>query len=153
MIQVWRLGGQRGTSTLEFIVVLPMLLFIFLGGLELSRAWFTATIATNAAREGARLAAATGPADPAIPLFANAKTAGEGRILEILTVANLTAPVKSVDCYEGLITGPVSVTCPTNSQVMATVTINFVTVAPVFLASFGVPNPLVLTEKSIMRRE
>src|SRR5215468_5056875 len=50
-----RLGNQRGTSTLEFVVVLPTLLIIFLGGLELSRAWLTANIAAHAAREGARV--------------------------------------------------------------------------------------------------
>src|SRR2546428_13694406 len=52
---------QRGTSTLEFAVVLPTLLIIFLGGLELARAWLTVNITTNAVREGARVAAASNP--------------------------------------------------------------------------------------------
>src|SRR5262249_43356655 len=55
------LKHQRGTSTLEFAVVLPTLLIIFLGGLELARAWLTVNIATNAVREGARVAAASNP--------------------------------------------------------------------------------------------
>jgi Flp pilus assembly protein TadG len=140
-----RFGDQLGTSTLEFIVVLPTLLIIFLGGMELSRAWLTANIATNAAREGARVAVAMDPVDPATPSFANAKTAGEGRIDEILTAANLTAASRSVNCPG---------TCPRDSQVTSTVTINFVTVSPLFLPVLGTPSdPLVLTETTIMRRE
>ena len=144
-MRAWRLGSQRGTSTLEFVAVLPVLLIIFLGGLELSRAWFTATIATNAAREGARVAAAMDPVDPTNPSFANAKAAGEQRIDDILAAANLTASNRIVTC---------PTTCPTNSQVTATVTINFVTVTPLFLPMLGTStDPLVLTETTIMRRE
>ena len=54
-----RLLGQEGTSTLEFIVVLPTLLFIMFAAVELSRAWLTAHVATSAVREGVRLAAVT----------------------------------------------------------------------------------------------
>jgi Flp pilus assembly protein TadG len=146
MIRVWRLGSQRGTSTLEFIVVLPVLLIIFLAGLELSRAWFTATIATNAARDGARVAVAMDPVDPANPSFANAKAAGEQRIDDILTAANLTAVSRSVTCETDA--------CPADSQVTASVKINFLTVTPGFLPMLGTSrNPLVLTETTIMRRE
>ena len=49
------LRQQQGTSTLEFAIVLPTLLIIFLGGLELSRAWLTVNVTTNAVREGARV--------------------------------------------------------------------------------------------------
>jgi Flp pilus assembly protein TadG len=141
-----RFGDQLGTSTLEFIVVLPTLLIIFLGGMELSRAWLTANIATNAAREGARVAVAMDPLDPANPSFANAQTAGEARIDEILAAANLTAASRSVACATSA--------CPQDSPVTAIVTMNFVTVTPLFLPMLGTPsNPLVLSEKTIMRRE
>jgi Flp pilus assembly protein TadG len=134
---------------LEFLVVLPALLFIFLGGLELSRAWFTATIATNAAREGARIAAALDPVDPANPSFTNAQTAGQQRIDDVLTAANLTAASRSVTCDNA--GGP---NCATNSQVTATLTINFVTVTPLFLPMLGTSSsPLVITETVNMRRE
>lgn len=145
-MRAWRFGDQLGTSTLEFIVVLPTLLIIFLGGMELSRAWLTANIATNAAREGARVAVAMDPLDPANPSFANAKAAGEARIDEILAAANLTAASRNVACP--------TTTCPYDSPVTSTVTINFVTVTPLFLPVLGTPsNPLVLTETTIMRRE
>src|SRR6266852_1583226 len=89
-MRVWRLGNQRGTSTLEFIVVLPTLLLIFLGGLELSRAWLAVNIATNAAREGARVGVVT-PAlgtNPNAPIFDN--SAALARIDDILKAEPLS---------------------------------------------------------------
>jgi Flp pilus assembly protein TadG len=153
-MRVWRLGNQRGTSTLEFIVVLPTLLIIFLGGLELSRAWLATNIATNAAREGARVGVVT-PAlgsNPNAPIFDNG--AAVTRINEILTAANLTAASVSVTCTPPASPPPGLSGCIPDSRVTASVTINFVTVAPLFLPVLGTPGaPLVLTETTIMRRE
>ena len=150
----WRLGNQRGTSTLEFVVVLPTLLIIFLGGLELSRAWLAANIATNAAREGARVGVVT-PAlgtNPNAPIFDNG--AAVTRINAILTAANLTAASVSVTCTPPASPPPGLSGCIPDSRVTASVTINFVTVAPLFLPVLGTPGaPLVLTETTIMRRE
>lgn len=153
-MRVWRLGNQHGTSTLEFIVVLPTLLMIFLGGLELSRAWFTVNIATNAAREGARVGVVT-PAlgsNPNSPIFDN--TAALTRINDILTAANLTAAGVSVTCTPPPSPPPGLSGCIPDSRVTSTVTINFVTVTPLFLPVLGTPSsPLVMTETTIMRRE
>ena len=150
----WRLRDQRGTSTLEFIVVLPTLLIIFLGGLELSRAWLAANIATNAAREGARVGVVT-PAtgsNPNAPVFDN--HAALTRINDILTAANLTAASVSVTCTPPASPPPGLSGCIPDSRVTASVTINFVTVVPLFLPVLGTPSsPLVLTETTIMRRE
>src|SRR5262249_61852016 len=83
---------QRGTSTLEFIVVLPTLLFIFLGGLELARAWLTVNIATNAVREGARVGAASNPvlsgSSPVTYVFDN--TQALARLNQVLSSAPIT---------------------------------------------------------------
>ena len=153
-MRVWRLGNQRGTSTLEFIVVLPTLLIIFLGGLELSRAWLTANIATNAAREGARVGVVT-PAlgtNPNSPIFDN--SAAVTRINDILTAANLTAASVSVTCTPPATPPPGLSGCIPDSQVTASVTLDFVTIVPLFLPVLGTPsNPLVMTETTIMRRE
>jgi Flp pilus assembly protein TadG len=139
-----RLGNQRGTSTLEFLVVLPTLLFIFLSSLELSRAWLTSNIATNAAREGARVGVVTPPPNPSSPTFDNGPALT--RISEVLGAANLTAASVSVTCS--------AAACPPDSQVQATVTINFETVVPLFLPILGTPSsPLVLQETVRMRRE
>ena len=136
-----RLGNQRGTSTLEFLVVLPTLLLIFLASLELSRAWLTANIATNAVREAARVGVVTPPPDPTNPTFDSGPALA--RLTEVLDAANLTAASSSVTCS-------VLPTCPPDSQVQASVTINFETVVPLFLPML---DPLVLQESVRMRRE
>jgi Flp pilus assembly protein TadG len=139
-----RLGNQRGTSTLEFLVVLPTLLFIFLASLELSRAWLTTNIVTNVAREGARVGVVTPPPDPNNPTFNDGPALT--RMTEILDAANLTADVMTVTCS--------AAACPPDSQVLATVTINFETVVPLFLPILGTAsNPLVLQQTVRMRRE
>ena len=144
MMRLIRLGDQRGTSTLEFLVVLPTLLFIFLGSLELSRAWLTANIATNAVREAARVGVVTPPPDPVNPTFDNGPALA--RMAEVLNAANITAASSSVTCS--------STSCGPDSQVLASVTINFETLVPLFLPILGTPsNPLVLQETARMRRE
>jgi Flp pilus assembly protein TadG len=152
---IWRLGNQRGTSTLEFIVVLPTLLIIFLGGLELSRAWLAANIATNAAREGARVGVVT-PAlgtNPNAPIFDD--SAALARIDDILKAANLyPAASRAVTCAPPATPPPGLSGCIPDSKVTASVTLNFVTVVPLFLPVLGTPSdPLVMTETTIMRRE
>jgi Flp pilus assembly protein TadG len=154
-MRIWRFGNQRGTSTLEFIVVLPTLLIIFLGGLELSRAWLAANIATNAAREGARVGVVT-PAlgtNPNAPIFDD--TAALARIDDILKAANLyPAASRGVTCTPPATPPPGLSGCIPDSQVTASVTLNFVTVVPLFLPVLGTPSdPLVMTETTIMRRE
>jgi Flp pilus assembly protein TadG len=154
-MRIWRFGNQRGTSTLEFIVVLPTLLIIFLGGLELSRAWLAANIATNAAREGARVGVVT-PAlgtNPNAPIFDD--TAALARIDDILRAANLyPAASRGVTCTPPATPPPGLSGCIPDSQVTASVTLNFVTVVPLFLPVLGTPSdPLVMTETTIMRRE
>jgi len=144
MMRLLRLGNQRGTSTLEFLAVLPTLLFIFLGSLELSRAWLTVNIATNAVREAARVGVVTPPPDPNNPSFNNGPALT--RLTEILDSANLTAASSSVTCS--------SAACLPDSQVVASVTINFATFVPLFLPILGTPgSPLVLQETVTMRRE
>jgi Flp pilus assembly protein TadG len=140
MRYIRRLLDQRGTSTLEFLVVLPTLLLIFLASLELSRAWLTANIMTNAAREAARVGVVTPPPDPSSPTFDNGPALA--RMTEILTAANLTPDTTSVTCS--------STACPPDSQVEATVTLNFETLVPLFLPML---DPLPLQQTVRMRRE
>lgn len=111
---------QRGTSTLEFLVVLPTLLFILFAIMEVSRAWLTVNIVTTASREGAREGVVTafsgGSFNPA---------PAEARIDAILTAANLVSGViRSVTC---------AAPCGPGSPVQANVQVTFDTVMPVFL--------------------
>ncbi len=52
-----RIPSRRGAATVEFAVVLPVLLLFVLGILEIGRLVMVAQVSTNAAREGARYAA------------------------------------------------------------------------------------------------
>ncbi len=117
-----RLLGQEGTSTIEFIIVLPTLLFVMLGAVELSRAWLTAHIATNAVREGARVAVVTPTtSDPNAPI-----TQGIDRINQVLSAANITAlSAPTVTCTPA--------PCAPDSRVDVDVTVRFQTLFPVVL--------------------
>ena len=123
----------RGTSTLEFIVVLPALLLIFLGAVEFSRAWMTLNVVTAAAREGARVGTVTNPFDAA-PAIA--------RIDAVLTAANLAAAARTVTC---------SGACAPDSTVTANVTVNFATLFPIMLP--GLQGPFPLRSQAVMRFE
>ncbi len=58
-----KIKDNSGQSLVEFALILPFLLLILVGIVEVSRLWETANILTSAAREGARVAAVTAP-DP-----------------------------------------------------------------------------------------
>ncbi len=53
---------QRGQSLAEFALLLPLLMTILVGTLDLGRAFYTYVSLTNAAREAARYAAVNGTA-------------------------------------------------------------------------------------------
>ncbi len=126
---------SRGTSTFEFIVVLPTLLLVMLAIMELSRAWMTLNVTAAAAREGARVGVVTNPFDPA-PAVA--------RITTVLNGANLSPSTPpTVICLPA--------PCAPDSQVTATVTVNFSTLFPVFLP--GLTGPIPLTNTAVMRFE
>src|SRR5262245_10868004 len=150
------LKQQRGTSTLEFVVVLPCLLIIFLAGLELSRAWLTVNIATNAVREGARTGAASNPvlSGSAPVAYGFDNTTALARLNQVLSSANITPTTVSVTCTPAA-TPPAGMTgCTPDSLIQASATVNFVTVAPLFLPVLGTPaSPLVIQETARMRRE
>ena len=76
------LHAERGTSTVEFLVVLPVLLFIMLGTVELSRAFMTMNLVTTAAREGARWGAVSAP-DQVV-------SAATARISEVLLAGGIS---------------------------------------------------------------
>jgi Flp pilus assembly protein TadG len=116
-----RQKNQRGTSTLEFIVVLPTLLLVFFAIMELSRAWLTVNIVTSATREGARMGSVT----PTLAGDVFDPVAAEARIDAILNAANLSTGVtRSVNC---------PTPCVAGSQVQANVQVTFDTVMPIFL--------------------
>jgi Flp pilus assembly protein TadG len=127
-----KLFNSRGTSTLEFVVVLPVLLFVLFSIVELSRAWLTLNLATAAAREGVR-AGVVAPAD-------SVSSAGDAKIDSILGAGN----------WSGGVTCPVN-PCVPDQVVSATVTVQFRTVVPLILPAMF--DPLNITQTAAMRFE
>lgn len=130
---------ERGSSTVELIIMLPVLLLILFGIVELSRAWFTLNIATTAAREGVR----AGVVSPTGAGNAFDPSAAYARIDAILGAANLSsASSRTVTC-----TNP----CTSGAQVSATVTVNFSTPIPLLVPLFG--STLTIQQTATMRYE
>jgi Flp pilus assembly protein TadG len=112
-----KLGNAKGTSILEFLVVFPFLMFIFLVGIEFSRAWMTANIAQNAVREGARIAVVTKAADDPIAM-------GTAKISSLLPLSMPPVSGPTVTCTPS---------CAPDAQVVASVTVQFQPLFPLFL--------------------
>ena len=49
-----QMRGRRGQGLVEFVLVMPILLLLFMGMIEFARAWNIRHVITDAAREGAR---------------------------------------------------------------------------------------------------
>ena len=125
---------SRGTSTLELVLVLPVMVLVIFGGIELSRAWFTLNLLTTAAREGARAGTVSNPFNSGTAVM---------RMQQILDQGGLTAPARTL-----------AVTCPApcapNSVVQAQVSYPFTTVFPNLLPGLG---SFTLTQTASMRYE
>ena len=130
--------GQRGSSTVELLFVIPILFLMFAAIFECSRAWLTVSVVTSAAREGARVGVRT-PTTP--PNTFNAAPA-LAQIDSILLGMGLSAgATRSVTC---------SAPCQPDSQVTATVSVPFTTIIPAIDAVLGTVN---VTETAVMRYE
>ncbi len=134
-----RQRDQRGTAPLEFVLVLPLLLFVWFGIVELSRAWHSLNIATTAAREGARVGSTTptGAGDVFDP------SPAEARIDGILAAANLlTGATRTVTC--------IPAECVPDSVVRADVSVTFGTAVPLVLP---ILQSLIIQQSASMRYE
>ena len=127
-----KLANSRGTSTLEFVVVLPVLLFVLFSIVELSRAWLTLNLATAAAREGVRAGVFAAPD--------SVSSVGDAKINTILGNGTGTG---GVTCAAS--------PCAPDQVVSATVTVQFRTVVPLILPAMF--DPLNITQTASMRYE
>jgi hypothetical protein len=85
----WR--QERGAELVEFALVLPLMLLVLLGILDMGLLFQRYHVLTNAAREGARLAVLPGYADEDV----------ETRVTQFLTAGGLTeAPTTTVGAPE-----------------------------------------------------
>jgi Flp pilus assembly protein TadG len=130
----FRWADQRGMAMLEFVLMLPIVLVVVWGIVEVSRAWLTVGILTEAARQGARAGAVTpsgsGDVFNASPAYA--------AIDSVLTATGLTGATRSVTC---------ATPCKVDAQVQATVTVTFTT------ALLPSPVSVDIQETTTMRHE
>lgn len=126
-----RLENQRGVASLEFVLILPILLFVLFASVELSRAWFTMNLLTTAAREAARAGVVSAP--DAV------QAAGTAKLNQLLGSGNWTG---TVTCNPA--------PCAPDSQVQVNVSMPFTTVLPNLLPMLS---SITLQQTASMRYE
>ena len=133
-MQRWR-SDERGTSSLEFILIAPFLLLILFASVELSCAWFTMNLLTTAAREAVRAAVVAAPNQVA--------AVGNARLTQMLGAGNYSGGVTCIPNGAGV--------CGQDSRVTANISMNFNTVVPNLL--WMIPQPMVLQQTASMTFE
>lgn len=108
---------QRGQSLVELALMLPFLLVLLIGVLDLGRIYFAYMTIVNASREGARYGAAHPTDTTGIYTHAINESAGSGIVLTPLSV--------SIQCLSGCTTGnPIRVTVIYYFQLITTYLFN-----------------------------
>lgn len=128
-----RLGNERGVVTIEFILIVPILLFVLFASVELSRAWFTMNLLTTAAREAARAGVVAAPD--------TVQAAGTARLNAILGAGNWSGTVTCV---------PAPCATGADSRVQVNVSMQFTTVLPTLLPMLS---SITLQQTASMRYE
>lgn len=131
---------QRGQALVEMAILLPILLVLLVGVVELGRAWNVRQVLTHAAREGARIAVV--PAGT-----------GEGA-LDAVTLRLQDAAVDADECdidIEGIDGGAgtattVTVSCPYRFLFLAPI-------VPLIDGDGSIPGTMTLTATATMRNE
>jgi Flp pilus assembly protein TadG len=93
----------RGQALVEFALILPLMMLLLLGILEMGRAWNVKQVLTDAAREGARLAVV---GDPTITLQSQVDT----RIKQVVSRAGLDSTQLTIGYPDGFKTGTGNIT-------------------------------------------
>jgi len=70
--------GESGQALVEFLIVVPILLMLFFGIVELGAAWRTFQVVTNTAREGARAAVLPGATEAGVLAIVQGRLATGG---------------------------------------------------------------------------
>jgi len=91
MSRLRRLRSARGAELIEFALVLPVLLLLIAGILDMGFLFNNYAVVTNAAREGARMAAVPGWVETDVRARVNGYLAGAG-----LTLTGVTTSVEPV---------------------------------------------------------
>lgn len=130
-----RRRAQRGAAAVELALVLPVLLLVIGGVVDFGRALYTKVIITNAAREGARAAVASGATLINITQRAEASTPG-------WTSPAFTVPSSAKLCNAG----------ETNAVVVANYKFEWLILKPAMkLVGASDALPDVLSAKAVMK--
>ena len=133
-------ANRRGVAMLEMAIVLPILLLLLLGILEMGRVVMIYQVTTNATREAARRAVVPGATDSAVLSMCNTYLdrggiSSTGRSVQILNSAGTPSAMTAI---------------PSHSSVTVRVTIPFSENTWGFSQIFGGRS---LTSSATMRRE
>ena len=120
---------QEGQSVVEFALVLPIFILLLMGMIEFGRIWMTMNVLSSASREGARIAAVTGPDASRVT----------NTVQNALSAANLPSGIVSIN-------GPNA-----NSEVTVTVRITYTSITGGVVP--GLASPMQLTRSTTMRWE
>jgi len=149
---------QSGQSLVEFAIVLPMLLLLLIGVIELGRYAYLAILVGNAAHAGATYGAqspftAGNPVvggTPAITLAADNDFQNNGQSVSNLVITTAfvcscdnAGTMSSIDCTTGI--------CPLGTNKVSSLQ---VTAQGTFTSLFsfpGIPSSMVITRSAIMR--
>lgn len=102
---------KQGQNLVEFAIILPLLLLVAFGVLDLGRLFHAAITVASAAREGARYATFYPDDDAGIRLSTQAESAGSG--------IDLTSSTILITCPEGCDSGlPIRVTIQYDFQLI-----------------------------------
>jgi Flp pilus assembly protein TadG len=82
------LKNQKGTSIVEFAIILPLLIILIFGMVEFSILYYNRAIIVNASREGAR-AAIVFRADPVTGIYTPLTRAEVQAVVDSYTIPNL----------------------------------------------------------------
>jgi Flp pilus assembly protein TadG len=97
--------GQRGAAAVEFALVLPFLLALLLGVVDLGLAVYTQSVLSNASREGARagvVLALTRPSSQAIASVVQSYLSNSLGTINKFGTLSFTAPAPCVDANGNL---------------------------------------------------
>jgi Flp pilus assembly protein TadG len=143
LMRRWR--SERGAELVEFALVTPLMLVLIGGIVDFARLFQSYEVVTNAAREGARLAALPG-------YTANDYAAVRARIGQYIAAGGATGPhtttiaITAIDLGNGAFGSGVSVTIAYTHQ--------FMFVAPLYaLLSNTFMTTLPFTTTAVMRHE
>jgi Flp pilus assembly protein TadG len=96
--------SERGTTTVEAAIILPVFLLFLFGIFEAGRFLNTRQVLTNAAREGARLAVTPLSGTNILPTTSEI----QDRVNEYLASANITGATTTVNPAVSVVTGSVT---------------------------------------------